>query len=86
MEDIEDWLSNSMVELVTESSKVKTAKQERFERTMDTPKGKLRVVMLACKKSAGRGIMGTKVFRDISYFLDGKEMTRNEVLDELCNG
>lgn len=86
MEDIEDWLSNSMVELVMESSKVKTAKQERFERTTDTPKGKLRVVMLASKKSAGRGIMGLKVYRDISYFLDGKEMTRNEVLDALCNG
>lgn len=85
MEHIEDWLSNSMVELVTESSKVKTAKQEHFERTTDTPKGKLRVVMLASKKSAGRGIMGLKIFRDISYFLDGKEMTRNGVLEVLEN-
>jgi hypothetical protein len=83
---MEDWLSNTMVELVTESSKVKTAKSERFERTTDTPKGKLRVVVLAAKKSAGRGIMGHKVVREIAYFLDGKEMTRNEVLDELCNG
>jgi hypothetical protein len=82
---MEEWLSNAMVELVTESSKVKTAKSERFERVKDTPKGKLRVVVLAAKKPAGRGLTGHRVVREIAYFLDGKEMTRNDVLAELSN-